>query len=263
MDDCRPGYYAVIPADVRYDDRIPANAKLMYGEISALIGKDGFCFASNSYFSRLYQLSERTISKLISSLHDKGYISLEYERDTATGQILARKIFLRMSAPEEHPVEENFYTPGKNLQEGMEENFQDTGTSITDISKENKKESPQKKQRKKRAPPEEDFDPLPPLIDWIKSVLADKWEPAALNSLYAAFVRFVENRKAIKKPMKTKGAVTALCNRLARLSGADIPTMIDLLDTATCNGWQTVYAPKEAGQGNTSSGNNGREWECL
>jgi len=263
MDNCTPCYYAVIPADVRYDDRIPANAKLLYGEISALIGKDGFCFAGNAYFAKLYQLSERTISKLISDLQDKDYIILEYDRDPGTGQILSRKIYLRVSVTEERPVEENFHTPGKNLQEGMEENFQDTGTSITDISKENKKESPQKKQRKKRTPPEEDFDPLPSLIEWIKSVLADKWEPAALNSLYAAFVRFVENRKAIKKPMKTNGAVTALCNRLARLSGADIPTMIDLLDTATCNGWQTVYAPKDAGQGNISSGNKGREWECL
>ena len=40
MDDVRPGYYAIIPADVRYDDGIPPNAKLLYGEISALIGDD-------------------------------------------------------------------------------------------------------------------------------------------------------------------------------------------------------------------------------
>lgn len=54
MDENRPGYYAVIPADVRYDDQIPANAKLLYGEISALIGADGFCYASNSYFMKIY-----------------------------------------------------------------------------------------------------------------------------------------------------------------------------------------------------------------
>ena len=56
MDEARPGYYAVIPADVRYDDRIPPNAKLLYGEISALIGAEGYCYASNGYFMKIYGL---------------------------------------------------------------------------------------------------------------------------------------------------------------------------------------------------------------
>ena len=55
MEERKPGYYAIIPSDVRYDDSIPPNAKLLYGEISALIGAEGYCFASNDYFAELYK----------------------------------------------------------------------------------------------------------------------------------------------------------------------------------------------------------------
>lgn len=106
MDDatevCRPSYYAVIPADVRYDDRIPANAKLLYGEISALIGAEGFCYASNSYFMQIYGFSDPTISRLIAKLVEVGYIKRELERDK-TGQVVRRKLYLSVSVPEIHP----------------------------------------------------------------------------------------------------------------------------------------------------------------
>lgn len=102
METERPGYYAIIPADVRYDDRIPANAKLLYGEISALIGKDGFCYASNQYFARLYGMADDTITRLFSKLEKAGYIKRELEKD-ASGQVVRRKIFLNVSMPEIHP----------------------------------------------------------------------------------------------------------------------------------------------------------------
>lgn len=75
----KPNYYAVIPANVRYDKDLTANAKLLYGEISALAQKNGICFATNEYFSKLYNLSERAISRLICSLKDKNYIKVEID----------------------------------------------------------------------------------------------------------------------------------------------------------------------------------------
>lgn len=34
-----PNYYAVIPAEIRYDKKLKANEKLLYGEITALANK--------------------------------------------------------------------------------------------------------------------------------------------------------------------------------------------------------------------------------
>ena len=69
-----PGYYAVIPANVRYDKKLPANAKLLYGEITALCNKEGYCWATNEYFAELYATSEKTVSRWIKILKDRKFI---------------------------------------------------------------------------------------------------------------------------------------------------------------------------------------------
>lgn len=74
----KPNYYAIIPAEVRYDTDLRANAKLMYGEITALSSKYGECTASNNYFARLYEVDASTISKWITQLKNKNYIDIEY-----------------------------------------------------------------------------------------------------------------------------------------------------------------------------------------
>lgn len=130
MEERKPGYYAIIPADVRYDDRIPANAKLLYGEISALIGADGFCFASNQYFADVYGCTPVTVARLISKLEENGYIKRELVRDN-TGQIVQRKLYLSVSMPEIQPLNNFDNTPQQNCGEGINKNVKDTNTSIT------------------------------------------------------------------------------------------------------------------------------------
>lgn len=75
----QPSYYAVIPANVRYDKRLSSTAKLLYGEITALTNKEGYCWANNAYFADLYGCAGITISRLISSLSANGYISVEVD----------------------------------------------------------------------------------------------------------------------------------------------------------------------------------------
>ncbi|WP_251447113.1 helix-turn-helix domain-containing protein [Vermiculatibacterium agrestimuris] len=89
----RPGFWAVLPASVRYDAGLPPNAKLLYAEISALCDSEGYCFANNRYFAGLFAISVPTVQRLIKTLADKGYIQVEVERDKATNAVVERRIF--------------------------------------------------------------------------------------------------------------------------------------------------------------------------
>jgi|MDSW01.2.fsa_nt_gb hypothetical protein len=71
-----PTYYAIIPSNVRYSDLKP-NAKLLYGEITALSNKHGFCFATNNYFAELYNVSKNTVSVWLRQLKEKNFIEIE------------------------------------------------------------------------------------------------------------------------------------------------------------------------------------------
>ena len=59
----KKNYFAVIPAPVRYSEKLQPNAKLMFGEITALANDSGYCYASNEYFSKLYGVTKTSISK--------------------------------------------------------------------------------------------------------------------------------------------------------------------------------------------------------
>ena len=71
----KPNYYAIIPAGVRYSE-IKPNAKLLYGEITALTNKKGYCFASNNYFAELFNVNKNTISLWIKELKDEEIATL-------------------------------------------------------------------------------------------------------------------------------------------------------------------------------------------
>ena len=70
----KPNYYAVIPANVRYDKTLTPNAKLLYAEITALCNMNGKCTASTKYFCTIYEVSRISVQKWLKILEDKNYI---------------------------------------------------------------------------------------------------------------------------------------------------------------------------------------------
>ena len=125
-----PSFYAIIPANVRYADITP-NAKLLYGEITALCNKTGICYATNQYFANLYKVSKISISKWIKELQDDGFIESELIYKDGSKEILNRYIRIIND-----PIKEKFNTP-------IKEKFKDNITNNNiinnnkDIYKEN------------------------------------------------------------------------------------------------------------------------------
>ena len=72
-------FYAIIPAFIRYDKRLPMLSRFLYGELTALCNEKGYCWASNRYFAELYEVSIETISRYIAKLKEFGYIRITYD----------------------------------------------------------------------------------------------------------------------------------------------------------------------------------------
>jgi hypothetical protein len=109
-------YYAVIPASVRYDKNIPQGAKLLYGEISSLCNKEGYCWAGNEYFANLYQTNEKTIRNWIGALRDAGHITVSFTYVSGKKEIESRILRLtETKKPETTKNTQNDKTDEKQL----------------------------------------------------------------------------------------------------------------------------------------------------
>lgn len=86
-------YYAIIPATVRYSKELKANEKLLYGEITSLSNKNGYCYAQNRYFANLYGVSIETVSRWLSNLQKCGFIQIEIKRNE-NKEVIARYIYI-------------------------------------------------------------------------------------------------------------------------------------------------------------------------
>lgn len=89
----KPGYYAVIPAHIRYCKELKYPERLIYGEITSLLTKEGYCFASNRYFANLYGVIQGTVSRWISNLEKYGFIKVVIIKND-NKQVVQRRIYI-------------------------------------------------------------------------------------------------------------------------------------------------------------------------
>jgi DNA-binding transcriptional MocR family regulator len=220
MEEQQKAYYAIIPANVRYDKDLVPNAKLLYGEITALCNEKGYCWASNQYFAELYNVSDRTIKNWISQLADKGYIQRSVKYREGTKEIEQRKLFIGREnnfttsgnyVPD--PRENNFTTPS-------EKNFLDNNTSINNTFNNTNIYKGEKKRKS----------------ETVNSVIAEYTESKDLQD---ALHGFVEMRNKVRKPLTARAMKLSL-NKLTELAVDDM-TKIAIVNQSIVHSWLTFY----------------------
>ena len=130
--DGKPSYYSILTANVRYDNRLKANEKLLYSEITALSNKYGYCTAGNEYFSKLYNVSERSITRWIGNLKEFGYLKYVpiYKNDSK--KVIERRLYPLANSRE--PLDKIVYVGRQNCPKPLDKNVEDNITSINTIN---------------------------------------------------------------------------------------------------------------------------------
>ena len=81
-----------IPREVWLNKDLSTNEKVLLADIASLGGMSNGCFATNQYLADFFGLSKDRISKLISSLKNKGYITVELVYKEGTYEVEQRLI---------------------------------------------------------------------------------------------------------------------------------------------------------------------------
>ena len=113
-----------IPKEIWLDKELSWIEKFLLVEIESLDNEQG-CWASNDYFASFFGVSKDRISKLISGLNKKGYITVEliYKKGTKAVEKRVVKITDRYRSKQLEGIGENTYTP-------IGENAEDNNTSF-------------------------------------------------------------------------------------------------------------------------------------
>lgn len=145
----KPGYYSVLPASVRYDERLKANEKILYSEISVLCNKKGYCNARNEYFAKLYQVHKNTVSIWINNLKQCGYIGTKiiYKKDSQEieerimflSEVILREIAQNYCENHKEGINDFIDRYIQKHLDPINENIEENNTSINN-NKNNKKE---------------------------------------------------------------------------------------------------------------------------
>ena len=143
----KPNYYAIIPADVRYDPKLTSTEKLLYGEITSLTQKIGECWASNKYFANLYDVEPQSISRMIKHLTEREHITYKIVYKENKKEIEKRIISIPINKNVNTYYQKCYEGINKNVKRGINKNVKENNTSINITSINNKKNNKEEKEK--------------------------------------------------------------------------------------------------------------------
>ncbi len=119
-----------IPAEILLNEDLSDKEKIILSMILYLSEESKSCFASNKYIANIVNVTHERVSKIISALKGKGYVSvkLKYKKDSK--EIEERQIT---------PIVENINRYSQDVQEGIEiNNYSDSEKQPYPIGEKNK-----------------------------------------------------------------------------------------------------------------------------
>ena len=109
-----PNFYSILPSAIRYDKKLSWFDKILYSEITALTNYKGYCYAYNSYFENVFNVSQSTITRAIKNLENFKYITIDLIKSN-NNQVLERRIYILgeniYKKYKDTPIVKNDYTP--------------------------------------------------------------------------------------------------------------------------------------------------------
>ena len=102
-----------IPAGILLNRELSDKEKIILAIIMYLSEETKSCFASNKYIANIVNVTHERVSKIISSLKDKGYVSVKLKYKTDSKEIEERQII---------SIVENINRYSQKVQEGIEGN---------------------------------------------------------------------------------------------------------------------------------------------
>ena len=102
-----------IPAEILLNNDLSDKEKIILSMVLYLSDETGSCFASNKYIASIVNVTSDRVSKIISSLKDKGYVDVNLKYKKVTKEIEERQIM---------PITENINRYSKKYLEGIGKN---------------------------------------------------------------------------------------------------------------------------------------------